>query len=243
MKHKGLVARLCYHLSEGYGINQALSLEGLTTTYLTERIRRIDRVRLHQAHSVYREGLQREIVQRARLGRDITRLERALDNLPPLSLPGDDEDEERAHRKGRRNFAGDDMSTELFPSDLADLHRFLNIDDEADAAEADDEDEAEPEPKPAEKAPAASRRRLQISETPLALESPQAVEEPHQRRSEASVAEEPDPDPEPPPESKLRWFRLYTGRAVLRAADGTIVRELMPGQLDYPHHTEFVNWE
>ena len=234
MKHKGIVARLCYHLSEGYGINQALSLEGLTTTYLTERIRRVDRIKLHQAHAIYREGLQRDLANRARLGRHTGTLKQVIDDLPPFRLPGDDEDEEREWR--RRNFTGGadgvivDVDNSAGLSDLRRLFKISGLEDDE-----DDEDD--------EEAPAAPRRRLQANETPLALESPQAVEEPHQRRSEASVAEEPDPDPEPPPESKLRWFRLYTGRAVLRAADGTIVRELMPGQLDYPHHTEFVNWE
>ena len=127
------------------------------------------------------------------------------------------------------------MSTELFPSDLAGLHRFLCSSRIADEDEDDepDEDETETVSSPAVEAFSAPRRRLHASDTPLALESPQAVEEPHQRRPEAPVAE---------PAPRTFWRRLFTGRAQLRDEDGMVIRTVMPGQNGYPHESEFVNW-
>ena len=105
MRHKGIVRHLCHYLNRGLGINEACAELGLTTTYIAKRCKRTDRVRLHQAHMLYVEGLQRELVQRARLGRPCGRLKQVIDDLPPLNLPGDDKDEEREYRKWRhRNF-------------------------------------------------------------------------------------------------------------------------------------------
>ena len=185
MKHKGIVTRLCYFLIQGYGINSALAELGLTTTYLTERIRRIDRVRLHQAHDSYVEGLNREVVQRARLGRHTGTLKRVIDDLPPFCLPGDDKDEARAYREWRRrNFASDDDGVIVDvdnSASLSDLRRLLEISGPTD----DEDDDAIETINPAKEAPAAPRRRLHANETPLALESPQAVEELHQQPAEA----------------------------------------------------------
>ena len=55
----------------------------------------------------------------------------------------------------------------------------------------------------------------------------------------------PEPAPSPPPAPvppKAHWFRLFTGRAILRTEDGTVVKSVLPGERDYPHHSEFVNW-
>ncbi len=219
MKHKGIIKSLCALLQQGLGINEACAELGLTTDYFAKRCRRIDRAKLRQAHSIYREGLQREIVQRARLGRDIMRLERALDNLPPLSLPGDAADEEREwRRRSNRARPEDEMTADI--GSFAGLSDFPNIED----------DETETVDSPAVEAPSAPRRRLQANDTSLAPQSPQAVEEAHQRA----------PEPEPAP--KLRWFRLFTGRAQLRDEDGKVIRTVTPGTPEYPSALEFVNW-
>ncbi len=55
----------------------------------------------------------------------------------------------------------------------------------------------------------------------------------------------PEPAPSPPPAPvppKAHWFRLFTGRAVLRTEDGEVVKSVRPGESGYPHHREFVNW-
>ena len=227
MKHKTIITRLCYFLNEGYGINKALAELGLTPTYLTERCRRTDRVKLHQAHQIYREGLEREIVQRARLGRDITRLERALNNLPFLSLPGDDEDEERVHRRWeRRNFPSDvdDDFNRFVPQGAAvDVGRLVDL-GRGDVEDFEDEEDAS-------EASSAPRSRPQTSVTPFAALSARPPEDANRRR------------PEPEPEPKLTWYRLFTGRAQLRDEDGNVVRTVMPGQSGYPHERQFINWK
>lgn len=236
MKHKTIVTRLCYYVIQGHGINESLHELGLTPTYL-ERLRRSDRVKLHQAHSIYREGLQRDLANRARLGRHTGQLERALDNLPLLSLPGDDEDEEREWR--RRNFADDDPfginGTYIdapFPEKLSQIREedCLDYGDEEDGDDDEPDDEPEPDPKPAAEAPSAPRTSSQASVTPFAAISSRPPEDANQRRPEAE------------PEPKLHWYRLFTGRAQLRDEDGKVVRELMPGTSEYPSALEFENW-
>lgn len=142
MKHKGIITALSHSLTQGHGINEACAELGLTTDYIATRCKRTDRVKLHQAASIYREGLQRELVQRARLGRKTWQLEHALDNLPHLTLPGDDEDEARADRKRERhNFADDD---EIIIGGI----NFANLADFSSVADDEDDDEDEPDPKP-----------------------------------------------------------------------------------------------
>ena len=249
MKHKTIITRLCYFLNKGYGINEALAELGLTSTYL-EHTRRADRVKFHQAHQVYRERLQREIVNRARLGRDITRLERALDNLPLLSLPKDDQDEEREWR--RRNSTSDDeefishngsyLEAPYIPEILSQINLLAESSDDSEDAEDEPEDKPakdpprrprkhlppEPGPKPAGEATPAPRSRPQASDTPFAALS-RPPEDANQR------------PPEPEPDPALHWVRLFTGRAIGRDADGRVVRTILPGEPDYPH--QFINWE
>ena len=227
VKHSTIISRLCQALTQGYGLNETLTSLGLTTEQLARRIRRSDRVKLHQAHQTYVESLQRDLVNRARLGRKTGQLERALDNLPPLSLPGDDEDEAREYRKWRRRNFEDDAE-EVIPHNgyYNYLPETLSQIREGDVEDDEDDDAT------AAEAPAAPRRRLQTNETPFAaLSSRPPPEDATQRR----------PEPEPA-ESTLRWFRLYTGRAQLRDEDGKVIRTVTPGQSGYPSASEFVNW-
>lgn len=232
MNHKGIVARLCHFLSQGYGINEALAELGLTTNYLTERIRRIDRSKLHQARACYVEGLQRELVQRARLGRACGRLKQVIDDLPELDIPGDDKDEARAYREWRRrNFASDDGVAFGWPvnQSLGEVRRLLQ--NSGDVEDDEDDDATETVSSPASEAPASSLRGPQTSVTPFAAISSRPPEDANQRR------------PEPEPEPKLTWYRLFTGRAQLRDEDGNVVRTVMPGQSGYPHERQFINWK
>lgn len=233
MKHRTIITRLCYSLGEGHGINSALAELGLTTTFLTKRLRRSDRRKLHQAAAIYRESLQCEIIQRARLGRATGQLERALDNLPPLDLPGDAEDEERASRRS-------DIYDDAVIVDVDDLSSFTDFPGTfgGPSDDVEDEDEGEGEDE-GEDAPAAPSRRLQANSAPSALESPHPVEEPHQRRPQGAGEDDTE---EPEPEPRRYWRRLFTGRAQLLDEDGTVVRSVMPGAAGYPHESEFVNW-
>ena len=240
MKHKTIITRLCYSLNQGCGINSALAELNLTPVYL-ERLRRSDRAKLHQARAIYVEGLQREIVNRARLGRATGQLERALDNLPLLTLPGDDEDQEREFRRNSKDDDGviiDEGSPSL---SLSNLHLFLGntqIVDEDEDDESEDKPEKDPPrrprkhlppDKPAEEAPAAPRSTPQASDTPFAALSRRPPEDANQRP--------PEPDP------ALHWVRLFTGRAVLRDEDGKTIRSVMPGVAGYPREHQFINWE
>jgi len=224
MKHKTKIKSLCCFLIQGHGINEALAELGLTPTYL-DRLRRSDRVRLHQAHQIFREGLQRDLANRARLGRHTGTLKRVIDDLPFLALPGDDEDQEREHRKWhRRNFKDEDAGEVIIPHNGsyidAPFPEKLSQIREGDLVDDEDEDD------PAVEATPAPRRRLQTNETPFAAPSSRPPpEDATQRR----------PEPEPAPE--LHWYRLFTGRAVQRDGDGKVVRSAMPGAYDYPSPT------
>lgn len=113
-------------------------------------------------------------------------------------------------------------------------------DDEDDDDEQEDGDEATNRisTDPVEEAPVLPRTSSQTNETPSAVSNPHPAEETHQRPPEGPVAKK----PKPPPKPKLHWYRLFTGRAVLRDEDGKVVRSVMPGEPDYPHHFEFINW-
>ena len=227
MKHKTKIKSLCYFLIQGHGINEALAELGLTPTYLS-RLRRSDRVKLHQARNIFVEGLQRDLANRARLGRHTGTLKRVIDDLPPLDLPGDDEDQERADRKrSRRSFKDVDDGeiiryngfTNYLPETISGIRE-----EDLEGFEDDDEDTD-----PTEEAPAAPRTSPQARETPSAASIPHPVED----------ADQQAPEPKP----KTHWFRLYTGRAVQRDEDGKVVAgPLMPNQNGYPHESEFVNW-
>ena len=229
MNHRGIVRHLGLHLQQGLGINEALAELGLTIDYIAKRCKRTDRVRLHQAHSIYRERLNREVVQRARVGRMTGALKQIIDDLPVLILPGDDEDEEQEYRKWRRRNFSNDFDHTPVTQTLADVRRYFeSLDDEDDDDCEDEREEGEADV---------------VGGVAPVEEDPPPRPNGRPRKHLPPDIELPEPDPEPPPEPKVHWCRLFTGRAVLRDEDGKVVRSVMPGQPGYPHDHQFINWD
>lgn len=226
MRHSDIIAHLCHRLSTGDGINSALAEIGLTTDYLADHLTGPDRARLQQAHAIHRETLEKQLAERARAGRPTRFIASALHALRkagPLVLPGDDDDVE-AERYINRHVP------KRIVSKIAALP--------ATEARATDEFQIL---QALSRLPEAPERASEIeAEQPRQQDTLPAPKPPKPPRPPSpEPAPSPPPAPEPP---KAHWFRMFTGRAVLRTEDGTVVKSVLPGEAGYPHVIQFTNW-